>query len=735
MTSSLSLPDPSDWAAKAAQWAQQRQIQEQYFQQLTQWQQQMAPQEQAPPPEQVPNLGQPIQPLISSAQPQPQAIFQQQQQQYVTQAQPAALNMNVPHHQVEPQQAPPSHRTQPVGHQQAPPSHRTQPVGHQQAPPSHHTQPVGHQQEEEPGDFDHLPRGEKFQGEPPQQQQQEFHLRGNFGHRPTFRPRGGSEFPFRDPHGDGPPRPRGQHVFESHERAPPPHHWEKAERPPRVGSERDFGAVHRSDNRRPLPPTEEMFRDKHDIKGFHPMKEFQSGGSPMAGFEELEGGGDDEFEEHQTMEDYRDGRMKSRWDSEEQGEQYEEQSGDYEEQHEQYEQQGEGYEECSERYEQGGKQYPLHGERYEQRGEQYPHHGERYEQRGEQYPLHGERYEQRGEQYPHLGERYEQRGKQYPHHGERYEQQDEQYEDHGERYNEQSERYVRQGGQYGERKEKDGYRNKPELGQFKQEVSQHDTEGEWLYGHQEQGQQRGSEAHVDRSRGKHLYEGEHQYQRGQTGRSQYQEPFVRQETKHEPNEGLQFGRTSVKAEATLSSLRKDTAFIPGLGGFEKEETASPMAPHAGTKEEAKAATQTLSNNPTNQMIESLGKIVSQLQTLQGLTSSLQLLQALPKGQQEAVKAAAERMRETDGGGRGGGGSGGQQTERELSEETKRKVAALLASESDSDGEQVYTHVDTNACTQIHTSRGRGGQVQCMFIYTTCECIHMSRRGKEEEGRC
>ena len=56
--------DPSDWAAKAAQWAQQRQIQEQYFQQLTQWQQQMAPQEQAPPPEQVPSLGQPIQPFI-----------------------------------------------------------------------------------------------------------------------------------------------------------------------------------------------------------------------------------------------------------------------------------------------------------------------------------------------------------------------------------------------------------------------------------------------------------------------------------------------------------------------------------------------------------------------------------------------------------------------------------------------------------------------------------------------
>ena len=656
---SLLPPDPSDWAAKAAQWAQQRQIQEQYFQQLTQWQQQMAPQEQAPPPEQVPNLGQPIQPLISSAQPQPQAIFQQQQ--YVTQAQPATLNMNVPHHQIEPQQA----------------------------PPSHHTQPVVHQQEEERRKFDHLPRGEKFQGEPPQQQQQqEFHPRGNFGHHPTFRPKGGSEFHFRGPHGDGPPRPRGQHVFESRERAPSPHHWEKAERPPRVGNERDFGAAQRSDNRRPLPPTEEMFRGKHGIKGFHPMQEFESGGSPMHGFEQLEGGGDDEFVEHQTMEGYRDGRMKSRWESEEQDEQYEEQSGGYKEQHGQYEQHSEQYEECSERYEQRGEQYPHRGERYEQQGEQYER-GERYEQQGEQYEC-GERYEQQGEQYE-RGERYEQQGEQYER-GERYEQQDEQYEDHGERYKERRQRYVHQEGQYSERKEEDGYRSKPELRQFKQEVSQHDTEGEWLYGHQEQGQQRGSEAHFDRSRGKHLYQDETQYRRDQTGRSfgRDQEPFVRQEIKREPNEGLQFGRMPVKSEATLSSLRKETAFIPGLGGFEKEETASPMAPHAQsqTKEETKAATQTLSNNPTNQMIESLGKIVSQLQTLQGLTSSLQLLQALPKGQQEAVKAAAERMRETDGGG-GGRGGGGQQTERELSEETKRKVAALLASESDSDGEQVY----------------------------------------------
>ena len=675
---SLSPPDPSDWAAKAAQWAQQRQIQEQYFQQLTQWQQQMAPQEQAPPPEQVPSLGQPIQPFISSAQPQlqPQAIFQQQQQQHVMQAQPATLNMNAPHHQVEPQQA----------------------------PSSHHTQPVVHQQEEEPKGFDHLPGGEKFQREPPQQQQ-EFHPRGNFGHRPTFQPRGGGEFHFRGPHGDDPPRPRAQHVFESHERAPSPHHWEKAERPPRVGSKRDFGAAHRSDKRHPLPPTEEMFRGKHGIKGFHPMKEFQSGGSPMHGFEKLEGDGDDEFGEHgeyQTMEGYRDGRMKSRWENEEQDEQYEEQDEQYEEQEEQYEEQSGGYEEQHRQYEQRGVRYEERSERYEQQGEQYEERSERYEQQGERY-----------------GERYEQQGERYPHHGERYEQQGEQYKHHGERYKEQREQYVRQEGQYGERKGEDGYRNKPELGQLKQEDSQHDTEGEWLYGHQEQGHQRGSDTHFDRSRGKHLYQDEPQYQRNQTGRAmptnyqdepQYQrrgfgrdqEPFVRQEIKQEPSEGLQFGRTSVKGEATLSSLRKDTAFIPGLGGFEKEETASPMAPHAqtGTKE-AKAASQTLSNNPTNQMIESLGKIVSQLQTLQGLTSSLQLLQALPKGQQEAVKAAAERMRETDGGGGGGGGrggGGGQQTERELSEETKRKVAALLASESDSDGEQVYTYLCTSACT-------------------------------------
>jgi len=617
----------------------------------------MVPQEQAPPPEQTPNLGQPIQSLISPPQPQPQAMFQQQQ--YVTQAQAPTLNMNTPHHQVEPLQASSLHHEQPVGHQQ-----------------------------EEPREFDRFARGENFQGEPPQQQQKEFHPRGNFGHRPSFQPRGGSEFPFRGPHSDGPPRPRGQYVFESRERAPPPRHWEKAQRPSHMESERDFGAAHDRDNRHPLPPTEEMFRDKqHSFKGFHPRKEFPSGGAPMHGFEKLEGEEDEfgEQGEYPMMEEYRDRGRKSRWERED-DEQYEEQSAQYEEESEQFE---------------------------EQSGEQ-----------GEQYQQQDEQYQQQDGRYGHRGGRYE----------------------------EQSERYVDQEGQYGERKEEDGYRNKLERRQFKQEVSQHDTEGEWLYGHHEE-HQRETEARFDLSRGKHPYHDEPQYQQDQrdrTGRrfDRDQEPFVKQEIKREPDEGLQFARTSVKDEATLSSLRKDSAFIPGLGGFEKEETPVGPPAQSGTKEEPKAANQTTSNNPTNQMIESLGKIVSQLQTLQGLTSSLQLLQALPKGQQEAVKAAAERMRETDGGGGGGGrgGSGGQQTERELSEETKRKVAALLASESDSDGEQVYKiHVWGQVpvyCMNMDVSsrggegrggEGRGGEVHCMCIYMYSMCTHEQQRGGGRKG--
>ena len=100
------------------------------------------------------------------------------------------------------------------------------------------------------------------------------------------------------------------------------------------------------------------------------------------------------------------------------------------------------------------------------------------------------------------------------------------------------------------------------------------------------------------------------------------------------------------------------------------------------------------------MMESLGKIVSQLQTLQGLTSSLKLLHTMPK--------------EGGGGGGDGGSTRGRSApsegeraamrEKELSEDTKRKVAALLANESDSDGEQV--------------------QVQCIIYVCTCIYIYM-----------
>ena len=151
-------------------------------------------------------------------------------------------------------------------------------------------------------------------------------------------------------------------------------------------------------------------------------------------------------------------------------------------------------------------------------------------------------------------------------------------------------------------------------------------------------------------------------------------------------------------EPTISSLRKDPhAAIPGLGGaFESQQDKNVLI-KTDTSSEAKGETKAREvggagggdmgeanvsgNQASNMMIQSLGKIVSQLQTLKGITSSLQLLNTLPKesSRQEDVKGVEtvdlrERM------------------ETELSEETKRKVAALLATESDSDGEQVMDDV-------------------------------------------
>ena len=167
------------------------------------------------------------------------------------------------------------------------------------------------------------------------------------------------------------------------------------------------------------------------------------------------------------------------------------------------------------------------------------------------------------------------------------------------------------------------------------------------------------------------------------------------------------GASSLKSdEPTISSLRKDpTMAIPGLGGGfedqEKDQPKSSIEPSSdvpdvknnlrdvgtgggGEDKEGGRGRGNISGNQANHMIQSLGKLVSQLQTLKGLTSSLELYHSLPKGDE-------------------GGGGGGEETkgaqqetatkpkessETELSEETKRKVAALLATESDSDGEQV-----------------------------------------------
>ena len=136
----------------------------------------------------------------------------------------------------------------------------------------------------------------------------------------------------------------------------------------------------------------------------------------------------------------------------------------------------------------------------------------------------------------------------------------------------------------------------------------------------------------------------------------------------------------------------------------KQLPAAPQQPAPVT--EAKGGVQ------ATQVMESLGKIVSQLQTLQGLTTSLKLLRTLPKGKEStaddgggksAPEGVGKGVREEAGAGvRQGGreegeGKAADQQERELTEDTKRKVAALLANESDSDGEQVNTFAVYSCC--------------------------------------
>ena len=199
---------------------------------------------------------------------------------------------------------------------------------------------------------------------------------------------------------------------------------------------------------------------------------------------------------------------------------------------------------------------------------------------------------------------------------------------------------------------------------------------EWeIYG---SGQNRGSEPRLegdkDAARGGSSPYGHHQF------------PYIDQGGKSNSaiTSSPSLSISSLKSdEPTISSLRKDAGMtaIPGLGGgFEEQEKDAAKSAEGATRatpQNTQRAGEGEGGGGTqaNQMIKSLGKFVSQLQTLKGLTSSLQLLQALPKVGEEAKKAVDPTKPK-------------ESSEAELSEETKRKVAALLATESDSDGEQV-----------------------------------------------
>ena len=151
----------------------------------------------------------------------------------------------------------------------------------------------------------------------------------------------------------------------------------------------------------------------------------------------------------------------------------------------------------------------------------------------------------------------------------------------------------------------------------------------------------------------------------------------------------QFGDEQEQADQpTIPSWNIDPSDIPGLGELGQPTTGEGLVeekppPNYPSKSQGPTPDK---KEDTSQMMESLGKIVSQLQTLQGLTSSLKLLQTMPKDGREAGS--------TQGVSGSAGVSEGEKAaikEKELSEDTKRKVAALLANESDSDGEQVQLY--------------------------------------------
>lgn len=213
--------------------------------------------------------------------------------------------------------------------------------------------------------------------------------------------------------------------------------------------------------------------------------------------------------------------------------------------------------------------------------------------------------------------------------------------------------------------------------EFEHEVYKHGAEAEdWRRYGDEHNSQDGHDLHVPPG---------HQFQynvKEEYDRNKERETFLRSD------------------EATISSLRKNAVTaIPGLGGGFEDQKEKDLPKSVWPSDGAPEANQShasggsggggdgegkeevnVGGNQANHMIQSLGKIVSQLQTLKGITSSLQLLHTLPKESKEEVRKADVI-------------SPKERSETELSEETKRKVAALLATESDSDGEQVNNNIN------------------------------------------
>lgn len=130
---------------------------------------------------------------------------------------------------------------------------------------------------------------------------------------------------------------------------------------------------------------------------------------------------------------------------------------------------------------------------------------------------------------------------------------------------------------------------------------------------------------------------------------------------------------------TISSLQKGgtTTVIPGLGSADEpdEKKASSPEPEPLPKEEQELKTSlktqlldVFSGTKAAKMVESMERIVNQLQKLKGLESSLKVLQGDQKKEAATDKEPAE-VPEVD-----------------QEEAARKQVAALLASESDSDGE-------------------------------------------------